>query len=451
MPTPRAQLEHAWALASAGRSDDAARELDLALAAGVPVDDADLASIAGVLCARLGRMAAAVDLLSRAAARSPDDAKLVNNLAVACVLAGRTDVSLPLLRAFVASHPQDARARFNLAIALHHAHDVEPAIESYATAVALSEADAGLRAEATYNRASLLLATGRLAEGLAAFESRFDRPGRRFGPTVPSRRWDGSPVETLVVYAEQGLGDLVFAARWIPEVCRRRLARRVVVVAPPTATRLLRSIGDSDLRSGSLQITTPGQPLPPHEAHVPAMSLMHTLRLAPDDVRGSPYARIPPDDAARWASRLADLSRPLIGLCWHGRPGIDDARHLPAAMLRAAMPEGPTFVSLCPDAPPPPGTVSFAPDLTDLAETAALLSRLDLVVTVDTLVAHLAGAVGVPTVLLAKALPDWRWGLSGECSPWYDTITVARQLAANDWTAPLARATDQVHGLLRSS
>jgi hypothetical protein len=192
------------------------------------------------------------------------------------------------------------------------------------------------------------------------------------------------------------------------------------------------------------EVFSAGEPGPPFDVQCPLPSLPWALGLTLAGIPGAPY--LAPDAAgvAAWRERLSFLSGARVGLCWAGNPGYaaDSRRSLAPERLSAlAGLPGVAFVSLQPGAVAPPGLLlhDWTADLHDLADTAALLACLDLVVTVDTAVAHLAGALGRPVWLLNRFDTCWRWLLARDDSPWYPTLRIFRQDRPGDWDGVLAR------------
>jgi hypothetical protein len=301
-----------------------------------------------------------------------------------------------------------------------------------------------------------LLLLGRLAEGFAEYEHRLaPRPAHIPGPPV----WRGEPLEgwTILLHAEQGIGDTIQFVRYLPEVARRG-AGRVLLAAPPTFARLLAGLPGLD----ALVRPEDRAEVRAH-VHCPLLSLPHVLGTTTVETipAPTPYLRAEPAALTRWRERLADLRGLRVGLVWAGNPRHQNDRNRSIAPERLApllRVRGVSWVSLQLGAPverlreqAPEGAVlvDIAPELTDLAETAAAIVQLDLVVAVDTAVAHLAGALGRPVWVLLPAVPDWRWLLGREDSPWYSTMRLFRQQRAGDWDGVVARIAAALEALAR--
>ncbi|RYJ01163.1 MAG: tetratricopeptide repeat protein, partial [Acetobacteraceae bacterium] len=324
----------------------------------------------------------------------------------------------------LADRPEAAETLNNLANLHQGAGRLEAALALQDRALTLAPGNADMH----YNRALLLLLLGRWAEGWREHEWRwqaagFASPRRRFA----SPAWDGRPLPggTLLVHWEQGLGDTIQFIRHAA-AARARAGRLVLEVQPPLAP-LLRGLPGLDA------VVTAGDRVPPHDAHAPLLSLPLLLD-QPVPAPQPPYLALPA--VAREAGR--------IGLVWAGNPKHlnDRNRSVPLPLLAPllALP-GRHWVSL--QVGPRSADIvtaglaarleDLSPTLVDFTATAAALARLELLITVDTAVAHLAGALGVPTWLLLPFAPDWRWGPSGTTTPWYGSLRIWRQPRPGDW------------------
>ena len=388
----------------------------------------------------LGRVAEAAESYHAAVARLPNEAGAHNNLAAALLALHRPAEAAAVLQAALRCDANHADACNNLGGALLALDRPEAALPWFRQAAAL---DAQL-VQARFGESLALLALGRFREGWDAYESRwldpqfckderpYDRPLWR-GLTEPLAG------RTLLLHAEQGLGDTIQFARYAP-LLRRRGARVVLEVQAPLVT-LLRDLAD--------EVIAAGADLPPYDAHCPLLSLPRAfateLPTVPADI---PYLQADPDVRARWRERLG--ARPRIGLVLSGsaehpedalrsipaetlrpllaQPGFDvhvvqtDLRDADAAVLRAY-----------------PQVRIHAGQLGNFADTAGLLAELDLLVSVDTSVAHLAGALGLPVWLLVQSNADFRWLRVRTDSPWYPTMRLFRQATMLRWAPVVAR------------
>jgi len=267
---------------------------------------------------------------------------------------------------------------------------------------------------------------------------------RRDDPRLPYHRrwvWDGRRFDgkDVLVRCYHGLGDTLQFARFLP-LLRRRVAR-LTLEAQPELLALLRTLPGPD----RLLPFRPAAPAPPAQCDLEIMEIPHALRATPAEAPQPPYlgggiARVQPGGGL-----------PRLGLCWSGGDW-DRARALPLAALASALPPRPVELfslqrgpaSLEAEAPGAPMFRNAGDRSTEILATASLIASLDLVITVDTMVAHLAGALGRPVALLLKSDADWRWMEGRSTSPWYPWARLYRQQAPGDWGLPLAALRDDL-------
>jgi tetratricopeptide (TPR) repeat protein len=335
--------------------------------------------------------------------------------------------------------PGNAAAFASRGAARHGLGDIHGAIESCQHALEIDP----YNAVAHINLAYSLLLSGNFAsgwdhhewrwkvEGTSSFEERreFDKP-----------QWKGETVtgKTILVYSEQGYGDAIQMLRYVPKLLD--LGASVVLELPPS----LQSLAASSFK-GALRIVSRGDELPPFDVNCPMMSLPRVF----SDIPASPRYLCAADPDARdaWRAKLRGEGA-RVGLTWSGNAthANDGIRNVPLAELVRALPPGHQYVALQPDLRPgdrelldAAGVISVSDSLHDFRDTAALCEVLDLVISVDTSVAHLGGALGTPTWVLLSFVPDWRWLLERNDSPWYPSVVLYRQASPGDWQSPLAR------------
>lgn len=423
----------ALALAASGDTEGAIVSLQRALA--VRPDYAEAHSNLGAQFEAQGRLDEAIAQYRRALELRPGQAEALNNLGNALQVLGELDASVDSYRKALAARPDYADALTNLGNALQAQGRLAESIAAYDRVLAL----APQRADVAWNKAFALLLAGDFPAGWALFESRWGLPGHGVDlQRFPAPPWLGqSPVggRTILLHHEQGLGDTVQMLRYAPLLARQ--GARVIVEVPAALAALAATI------DGVAQVIVQGSELPPFDLHCPFMSLPlamgTTLQTVPADV---PYLAVPEPVAARWRVRLGSGRRRRVGLVWSGSPAHRNDRHRSIALelLRPWLALDLEFISLqkeyrAGDAAQLDGVRDYAAQLTDLAETAGLIRQLDLVIAVDTAVAHLAGALASPAWLLLPFGPDYRWMLGREDSPWYPTLRLVRQPAPNDWPA----------------
>ena len=314
-----------------------------------------------------------------------------------------------------------------------------------------------------FNLSTLLLMLGNYDEGLDLYESRFEafrgtatRSSELDEKFDPRQRWRGEALGSrrLLVWAEQGLGDGIMMLRYLPQLPKRGV-HRAVVVCDATLVRLVRAMSVAE------QVLTPDQvdDALEFDAHCPMMSLPaafgRRLETIPDCV---PYVAVPPPMIDAWRDRLPD-ARPKVGIAWAGSRTLreDAKRSIPLAQFASLLSlDRVQFVSLQKgDAAEEwrklgrGGGGDWIDACSDFLDTAALIMNLDLVISVDTAVAHLAGALGRPVWLLNRFGSEWRWGLEGATSRWYPSMTIFREPAPGNWDSAIAEVTSQLRSLAR--
>ena len=384
----------------------------------------------------LGRHREAIESCEQALALRPHFAEAYGNLGLILTALNRHDEAIASCRKALSINPDLAEAHCNLGCALNDLGHQKEAIASYEQARAL---DPEL-AEAHWNLALALLATGDFARGWQEHEWRWR--ANVIGPEQNFRQplWLGVEDltgKTILLHNEQGLGDALQFVRYAPQV-RQRGARVVLRVQRPLLS-LMAGLAGVDL------VIAEGDALPEFDFHCPLLSLPLAFGTHLQNIpAGIPYLHPAADRLAKWQSILGERTAPRIGLAWSGNPAHKNDRNRSIA-LKQLLPllsvPGVRFVSLQRDLREDdaavlgnlPALVSIGAQLDDFADTAAAISLLDLVITVDTAVAHLAGALGKPVWVLLPFAPDWRWLLKREDSPWYPTARLFRQQQINDW------------------
>jgi Flp pilus assembly protein TadD len=375
-----------------------------------------------------GHAQEARDAFRTALAHNPHSAPALLGLGVTGIVLGLFGDAEAALRTALAQQPDFAEAHNALGDLLRNCGRLE---ESEA---ALREA---LRLRPDYpdaqvNLAFTLLQAGRFTEGWRAHEHRFRAQAwRDYKYDFPAPRWQGEPLagRKLLVHAEQGLGDAIQFCRHLSRI--EPGAQVIVRVQAPLVRLLAASFP-------AMHVIAQNEPLPPFDLECPLLSLPHVLA----GNSAAPYLAADPALVSTWRSWLDQLPGRRVGLVWAGNPRLaaDARRSIPLAAL-APLGEitGISFVSLqhgAAAAQQAPAGLSLhdrTRDLNDFADTAALVSALDLVIGVDTAVIHLAGALGRPVWLLNRADTDWRWMAKAGTSTLYPTLREFRQDAAGDW------------------
>jgi Flp pilus assembly protein TadD len=375
----------------------------------------------------------------RAMALAPDFALAHSNYGNALHALKRFDEAIAAYRRALELAPLSADIWSNLGISLHHAGRDKEAVVALRRAVALAPNHANARS----GLGIMLLMHGDFAAGWDEYEWRLQSTEVK-GPRFPQRPWEGESLlgRHIYVKAEQGFGDAIQFARYLP-----RLEARAGAVSVRVHESLLTLMRESF--PGIAIYGDHGEPRPA-DCECALLSLARIFRTRAETIPAAvPYLRPPEAIAARWRQRLATLPGLKTGVVWAGRPGhtndfrrsLDLAALAPLAAVPgvafASLQVGPAAAALAAD--PPLAIADFAPELGDFAETAGAVAALDLVIAVDTAVAHLAGALGKPVWVLLPWVADWRWLIGREDSPWYPTMRLFRQKQDESWPAVVAR------------
>jgi hypothetical protein len=406
-------------------------------AARAAPEEAEAHELLGVVHAERGHLARALARLGTAAGLAPDRAGIWRNLAQCLVQAGRHGEAAGAFRRSLALEPDDAPTLGRLGLALGRAGRTAEAEAALAQAMALAPD----MPEHAFNLSLMRLKAGRLVEGWPLYEARWESVGRdhrRTFPGVPRWRGEAAAGASILIYPEQGFGDAIQFVRYVPLVRARGL--QPVLECHGPLLRLFASL------TGGARLIRRGDPHGPLAFQVPLLSLPLAFATTLESIPGTvPYLHADPALVAGWRRRLGEPAGLRVALVAGGNPDNpnDALRSIDPAALRplARLPGVAAFlVRKVPAAPLPDGLagIDLGPD-DDFASTAALFSLADLVISVDTASAHLAGALGRPVWTLLPAGSDWRW-LEGRLdSPWYPTMRLFRQERADDWPGVIRR------------
>jgi tetratricopeptide (TPR) repeat protein len=404
----------------------------------INADFADAHSGLGHALERQDRPEEAAQCYRQALRLNPSSAEAPLGLGCALERLDQLDEAIACYRQALELNPRLAEAHNNLATALQRQEKFDEALASFDQAVRLRP---GYPA-ACWNRALLWLLQGNFERGWPEYEWRWSQPGvvrRSFRQPL----WDGSPLggRSILLYAEQGLGDTLQFIRFVSLVKQR--GGKVVVECQPPLLRLLAGFSEID------QLVAAGSPLPPFDVQAPLCSLGRILGISLKNILAPvPYLKADAKLAERWRHELEPMEGFKIGIAWQGNPANPEHRQrsIPLACFEPlARVKGVQLISLQKG----PGTeqlqtvVGRFPVL-DLGgrldeasgafmDTAAVMQNLDLVISSDTAIGHLAGALGVPTWLALTKVPDWRWLLGRPDSPWYPKMRLFRQKRVGDW------------------
>jgi tetratricopeptide (TPR) repeat protein len=430
------------ALAKAGRFNEAIAACDTAIR--LDPDDASSYANLGDALWSLGRAEAAIAAYKTAIRLSPGDASAHASLGHALWAMGLAEAALEACNTATRLNPNHAIAHLNLGNALEGLGRLEESLAAYRKAISLKPDIP----ESHFNLGHTLLKTGAFEEGWDKFEWRWKMKQmagarRDFGKPF----WQGEFVagRTLLIHAEQGFGDNLQFCRYATLAAARGL--RVILEAPKPLMRLLRGL------AGVAHVIGYGDALPPFDFHVPVMSLPRAFGTTIETIPGkTPYLHADQDSVEVWRQRLSEsVGQSLkIGVAWAGNPrnhsselaAVDRRRSLAPEFLAPLFEiQGLRFLSLQKAGPPAPADfplVDHMQGMEDFADTAALIANLDLVISVDTAIAHLAGALGKPVWLLNRFDSCWRWLTGRRDTPWYPDMRLYRQPAPGEWRPVVA-------------
>jgi Tfp pilus assembly protein PilF len=409
-------------------------------------------NLGNVLC-DLGRPQDAEIALREAVKLKPECALAYSNLGTALEAQGRLAEAEAAYRQAVALDPNLADAYDNLGNLLRQLGQWQASDIALNRAIALNPNDP----QAHVNEGVLLLLTGDFDRGWTEYEWRWQaKDALRNVRHVDAPRWHGIEAiagKTILLQSEQGFGDAIQFCRYAPLVAAR--GARVILDVDRPLVRLMSAIG------GGTAVVAKDEPLPAIDLHCPLMSLPLAFSTRRDTIPSrTPYLAVPEEARRAWQDRLPMNGRPRIGLAWSGRPTHNNDRNR-SISLRTLLPLldcDASFVSLQKDVRPDDMAVlgtrldvlHFGDQLADFADTAAVIHQLDLVISVDTAVAHLAGALGRPFWLLLPHAPEWRWLLDRNDSPWYPTARLFRQPAAGQWEPVIEQVRMALKGFVGS-
>jgi tetratricopeptide (TPR) repeat protein len=396
----------------------------------------------------MGNSEEAVIWYRKAIKLRPVFAKAYGNLGNALRALGKIEESIEICRKAVEMQPTLEEAHVNLGTALHMAGRFEEGVDACRRAIELRNEFP----DAHKDLSLMLLGLGDFETGWREYEWRLKLPRYYNAPANFSRpMWDGSDPagRTILIHAEQGLGDSIHFSRYLPLLARK--GAKIIFECQAELTRLMRQTP----MLKEMQIVA--RPLPgktrdlQYDVHAPLLSL--PLLLAepkPSAALAQPPYMFPDETLlSQWRERMGKRQGLRVGLAWAGSKTNKSDRHrsMSLTMLAPLAREGIEFFNLQLGPPgeqaanPPPGMnlINHAAAITDFADTAALLTELDLVVSVDTAVVHLAGAMGKPVWVLVHFAPDFRWLLKGDTTPWYPSMRLFRQTRSGNWSEVIDR------------
>jgi tetratricopeptide (TPR) repeat protein len=432
------------------RHAEALASYDSALA--LRPDYAEALSNRGIALHALGRDQEALASFDRALALRPDYPEALSHRGVTLDAMKRPDEALASYDRAIALKPDYADAYGNRGATLYNLKRLDAALVDFDRALALRPD----LPEVHWNQASARLITGDFARGFAEYEWRWQREAMiAIKRDFPQPLWRGEDVagKTILLHSEQGFGDSIQFCRYVPAMAAR--GARVILEVEAPLQRLMTTL------AGNADVIAKGSPLPAIDTYCPLLSLPLVFGTRLETVPSvAPYLYAQAQDVATWKAQLDGKRRPCIGLVWSGnQTHLRDAdRSIALAALLPLTDVNASFVGVQKDVRESDvGVLTAHTDilqvgdkLDDFADTAALIAALDLVITVDTSVAHLAGALGKPVWLLLPYIPDWRWLLDRETSPWYPTARLFRQDESRNYDGVIARVRDALSRAIES-
>lgn len=440
------------ALLSLGRAQDALAAFDAALARA-PANP-DILNGRGLAFAALGRAADALSDFEKVLATAPIRVDVLYNRANALLDLDRHSEAIDAFDRVLARAPDHVKALVNRGRALQSLNRPAEAVASFEKALAAEKDDP----DTHFNLALALLSLGDYARGFREYEWRWRRTGMSGAARKPSKPlWLGEyPLggRTVLLQAEQGLGDTIQFARYAPLLART--GAKVLLEVQPELKALLANL------NGVSACCARGETLPPFDVHCPLGSLSLAFKTEPANVPADlPYLTANPERIAYWRERLATLRGKRVAVAWAGHVRHVNDRNRSIDLDRLApllAADGVSFVSIQRDLREGdaeklmrhPALTHVGAELSDMGETAALLCAVDLTLSVDTSVVHLAGALGREAWVMLPFAADWRWGVSGQTSAWYPQLRLFRQSTLGDWEQVIARVRDALSELVRS-
>ena len=434
---------------TSGRYEEARRFLDYILAADP--NEPNALHLSGVVAFRLGDPEKALALMERSLALGIDTPLYLRNICEMYRVLGRLDEALETAKQAVVLAPSDPLCLQNIAIIHFHRLEIDEAVTCADAALRIDPALPG----AHFARAEALLLRGDWAEGFEEYEWRFRIQGASpLMPPTNTPAWDGRPLpnETLLLIADQGFGDVVQFCRYIPWAAER--CPNIAIACSKPMAALVRQ------QHPGLVIFERWADCPPSAAFCALSGLPRLHGTRTDNVlAATPYLRADPTRSASWRERLdriAPRGYRRVGLVWAGQPKHNNDRNrsttlatfAPLGALRGvalvSLQKGPATAQAGQYFGQAP-LLNIGAEVADYDDTMAIIDNLDVVITVDTSVGHLAGAMDRPAWIMLPRAPDWRWLLDRADSPWYPSARLFRQSASRQWGGPV----DEIAAALR--
>jgi len=411
-------------------------------------DNAGAVNYLGICLDEMGMTAKAEDCYRKALELSPGMPEALLNLGHVKKQRGHLAEAEDLFRQAIEKDPSFAKGWYNLATTIQEDLRLEEAIAAFRRAIEL-EPDF---VEAHWNMSHVLLLAGEYGEGFREYRWRWKRPAT-VKPDIPLPVWDGSasPGISLLVHTEQGAGDAIQFVRYLP--LAREQVDRIILVSPASLVDLFQRAGMADaiVASGGLKNIARAA-----DRHCPLLDLPAFFTASPEEIPASGGYLAAPQEMTEIFSDITKHPRPRVGVVWQGNPqhNNDHNRSCPYDVFRRLFAtKGVSFFSLNKGvaADPADPVTDLAPRLENFSHTAAAISHLDLVISVDTSVAHLAGAMGAPVWTMLPYFPDWRWLISSpDSTPWYDSMRLFRQDESRRWEPVIERIKEELARMVQT-
>jgi Flp pilus assembly protein TadD len=408
----------------------------------------------GDVLRRLDRLDEAQLYCRKALAIRPDDLAALNNLAFVLMRISALDEAEEVCRKALSIRRDDVSTHITMGCILKAREREIDAEACFLQALRLSPTSA----PAAYNLSMLKLLRGDYKEGMKLYESRFDALREDIGCTPQiqkllhdNRRWHGEALfgQRVLIWTEQGFGDSLMMLRYLP-LLKSRGAGEVSILCEPTLERVVYAVSGLDHVIACTQSAWADE----FDLHCPIMSLPFLFGTTVDSIPARvPYIAVPDELGHVWKQRLSSITKTKVGLAWAGSKTLrgDAARSIPLAAFEPVIrSEGVQLISLQKEKGAEQlhqwqGQMEdWMHICDDFMDTAALVDNLDLVISVDSAIVHLAGALGKPVWLLNRYGSEWRWGLESESSPWYPSMRIFRQREAGSWDRVIAQVADEL-------
>jgi len=417
---------------------------DLSRAVELNPDSFDACNHLGLVLLALKHFRPALECFEKALELNPSSGEVYNSIGVAFAGNGQLDIAREYYEKALKLNPELGAAFCNLANTFSRLNEYDAAMEYFDKALALDPEDA----QANANKSLSLLVQARFDEGWPLYEYRFKaNPKRLEKMNVPGRLWLGTQSirdKTILLSHEAGFGDTIQFSRYAALVSA--LGAKVILHVQPALSDVMKTLKGVDGVIAHNEALTPEtlDQYPPFDVYCPLMSLPLAFKTTFETIPGrTPYLSADPVKVAAWESRLGRKTKPRVGLVWSGNPQFhnDQKRSIMLPQFLPYLPDNCDYISLKKEVNDIDRIIfaamtewkHYEEELADFSDTAALCALMDVVVSVDTSVAHLSGALGKPTWLMLPFSPDWRWLLGRRDSPWYPGMRLYRQNEPGNW------------------